>query len=158
MASKKNNQNLLITIILVIVLIAIVFLTIKVYNLYTLNNYYRKIDNSRSEDEDLIFESDNMNLIPIAPRYRNRWSFWPSNWSWNSNNELGNNSWNINKYVGPGYKSGLHPRPFGNYCPYAGTCPFGGWKGCPYGSGCPGPMNLPTYELTRLPSLQESFD
>jgi hypothetical protein len=110
-----------------------------------------------NQEEDLIFENDNTNLIPIYPKYRNRWNFWPSNWSWNSNPEIGNNSWEINKYEGVGPRGGLAQRPFGNYCPYAGSCPFGGWKGCPYGKGCPGPQ-LPIEEVSRLPSLHDRYD
>lgn len=153
--ASKNNQNLFITIILVVVLISIIFLTIKVYDLYTLNNVYKKMNDY---EEDIVFESDNVNLIPVYPKFRNRWHFWPSNWNWKSNSELGNRSFTIDKYSGPGPRGGVAKRQFGNYCPYAGSCPLGGWKGCPYGSDCPGPENLPFIEITKMPSLQYRFD
>ena len=152
--ASKNNQNLLISIILIIVLVAIIFLTFKVYNLYTLNTFYKEMDNRQ---EDIVFESDNVNLIPVLRRNDDRWHFWPSNWSWNSDKELGKNKWHINKYNGPGYQGGVGARRFGNYCPYAGTCPYGEWKGCPYGAGCPGPR-LPIEEVTRVPRLHHRFD
>jgi len=153
MASRKNDQNTFITLLLVIVLIAIIFLSYKVYQLNTLNTMNR---NKISEQQDIVFESDNVNLVPSffggGRMNRNRWNFWPSNWSWNSSSELGDNSWSVNKYNGPGYQSGVGIRRFGNYCPYAGSCPLGGWKGCPYGEGCPGPQ-LPIEEVTEMPSL-----
>jgi len=164
MASRNTqNSNLLITLILLIVLISIIFLTFKVYNLYSLNHSFeKKLDNYNVNYEDveenIVFMNDNINLIPQVNMQPNRWHFWPSNWSWTSGSELGKNNWQVNKYNGLGYKGGVAERPFGNYCPYAGSCPLGEWKGCPYGEGCSGPSRLPFEEIAKMPSFQSSFD
>lgn len=152
--AAKNNQTLFITVILIIVLISILFLTVKLYDLNTLNNYYKRVN---TDDEESDYETENVNLIPVRQTSTKRWHFWPSNWSWSSSPELGKQSWSINKYTGTGPRGGVRQRQFGNYCPYAGSCPFGGWKGCPYGPGCPGPF-LPTIEVEKMPAFQSSFD
>lgn len=160
MATRNSqNLNLLVSSILIIVLIAIIFLSFKVYNLNNLNKSIQQSSISSDDNvEDIIFLNDNVNLVPVYPPREQRWHFWPSNWSWKSGSELGKNNWTINKYNGVGHRGGVAQRPFDNYCPYAGSCPLGGWKGCPYGEGCPGPNRLPFNEIAKMSSFQKSFD